>query len=212
MVRRINLTPIFPLGEFGTYRIKATIFDAENNKYYSSPILNIEITEGRLLWQQTVGVPPGAGDGKQRTISLLANRLPQTTMLYVRVEDKDSGITYCTSQLGRFVAFENPDVQFDASNQLYILQNTAPKAFLLTQMDINGKVIKQTGYQMTNTRPTLIKNADMSVSVAGGVLYDPFAPPPEKKMPKMSDRPVPLPNAKPTATPDEGAPKHLLNR
>lgn len=212
LVRSINLTPLYPLNEFGTYRVKATVYSAQLGRYFPSPQLNIEVTEGRLLWQQTVGVPPGAGQGKSRTLSILAHRLPQTTMLYVRVEDREAGVVYCTTQLGRFVAFGKPDVQLDAANQIHILQNTAPKAFLYSQFDLNGKVIKQQGYQLTDSRPYLTRNPDNSVSVTGGTAYDPKATPPEKLLPKLSDRPVPLPTPQIKAEPEDKRPENLLSR
>ena len=212
VVRAINLTPLYPLSEFGTYRVKAAIYSKQDGHYYPSSPMNIEITEGRLLWQQNVGVPPGAGAGNSRTISILAHRLPRTSMLYLRVEDRDSGIVYCTSQLGRFVAFGNTDIQLDGNNQIHILQNTAPKAFLYSQFDINGKVIKQQGYQLINERPYLRHNPDGTIVVVGGVAYDPNAPPPERQLPKLSDRPVPLPTPQTKPTPEDKRPENLLSR
>ena len=91
LTRLINLTPLYPLSEFGTYRVRAAIYPAQIGRYFVSPQLNVEITEGRQLWQQTVGIPGGAGEGKTRTFSILAHRLPRTTMLYLRVEDKEAG-------------------------------------------------------------------------------------------------------------------------
>ena len=210
--RLINLTPLFPLGEFGTYRVRATIFSAELGRYFVSPQLNVEITEGRQLWQQTVGVPEDAGEGKTRTFSILAHRLPRTTMLYLRVEDKEAGIVYCTTQLGRYITFGSPDVQIDGGNHIHILQNTAPKAFLYSHFDINGKVIKQQAYQLVQSRPYLVRKEDASVVVAGGTPYDPKATPPEQQLPKLSDRPVPLPAPQGKATPEEKRPENLLSR
>ncbi len=210
--RLINLTPLFPLGEFGTYRVRATIFSAEIGRYFVSPQLNVEITEGRQLWQQTVGVPEGAGEGKTRTFSILAHRLPRTTMLYLRVEDKEAGIVYCTTQLGRYITFGSPDVQIDGGNHIHILQNTAPKAFLYSYFNINGKVIKQQAYQLVQSRPYLVRKEDASVAVTGGTPYDPKATPPEQKLPKLSDRPVPLPTPQGEATSEEKRPENLLSR
>lgn len=210
--RNINLTPLYPLGEFGTYRVQGTVFSPQFNKYFSSPKLNIEVTEGRLLWQQTVGVPPGTAEGQSRTISILSHRLSRTSMLYLRVEDRDAGVVYCTTQLGRFVAFSNPDVQLDGGNHIHILQNIAPRAFLYSHFDLNGKVIKQQAYQLESVRPTLVKGSDNSVTVVGGVPYDPKAEPVERQLPKMSDRPVPLPKPATKPTPEDKRPENLLSR
>ena len=32
-------------------------------------------------------------------------------MLYLRVEDKEAGVIYCTTQLGRFITFVSPDIE-----------------------------------------------------------------------------------------------------
>jgi hypothetical protein len=210
--RLINLTPLYPLGEFGTYRVRAAIYSAQIGRYFVSPQLNVEITEGRQLWQQAVGVPEGAGEGKTRTFTVLAHRLPRTTMLYLRVEDKEAGIIYCTTQLGRYIAFGSPDIQIDGANQIHILQNTAPKAFLYSHFDVNGKFIKQQAYQVYDSRPYLVRKGDASVIVAGGTPYDPKATPPEQELPKLSDRPVPLPTPQLKATPEDKRPENLLSR
>jgi hypothetical protein len=210
--RLINLTPLYPLGEFGTYRVRAAIYSAQIGRYFVSPQLNVEITEGRQLWQQAVGVPEGAGEGKTRTFTVLAHRLPRTTMLYLRVEDKEAGIIYCTTQLGRYIAFGSPDIQIDGANQIHILQNTAPKAFLYSHFDVNGKFIKQQAYQVFDSRPYLVRKADASVTVVGGTPYDPKATPPEQQLPKLSDRPVPLPTPQIKATPEDKRPENLLSR
>jgi hypothetical protein len=211
LTRSINLTPLYPLSEFGTYRLRATVYSSQIGKYFISPQLNVEITEGRQLWQQTVGVPAGLGQGRARTFTILAHRLPRTTMLYLRVEDKEAGIIYCTTQLGRFITFASPDIEIDGGNQIHILQNTAPKAFLYSHFDVNGKVIKQQAYQAYDSKPYLVRKPDASVAVVGGVPYDPKAPPPEQQLPKLSDRPVPLPTPQ-KGKPEDKRPENLLSR
>ncbi len=207
--RTINLTPLYPLNEFGTYRVKAAIYDQRTKRYYPSGVLNVEITEGRLLWQQTVGVPGDSGD--TRTISLLAHRLPNSSMLYARIEDKQNGVIYCTHQLGRFVSFGAPDVMLDRTNQLHVLQTIAPKNFLYSEIGLNGEVIKRQAYQDMGTRPYLAKSSSGEIGVVGGTPYDPNAPPPEKKLPKLSDRPVPIPTPQGAAAPEDKRPENLLS-
>lgn len=211
VARSINLTPLFPMAEFGLYRVQASIYSEQLKGFFVSPKLNVEITEGRKLWTQEVGVPDGAGEGDSRTYTLLAHRLSQHTALYVRVEDEKAGRIYCTSRLGSLIAFSSPDVMLDSGNQLHILQNSAPKAFIYTQVNLNGKVVKQQGYQAGATRPNLVKGSDGSVAVTGGTIYDPNATPPEEKLPKLSDRPVPLPGPAVAPTPEDKRPEHLLS-
>jgi len=213
--RSVNLTPLYPMGEFGSYRIRAAVYVPQFKRYFGSPNLNIELTDGRVIWQQTVGVPPSSGlAGKARSYSLLTHRLSASTMLYLRVEDKDRGIIYCTTQLGRFLSFGAPSVMLDAANQIHILHNLAPKEFLYSHFNLDGKVQKQQAYQDWGSRPALAPTADGGVGVVGGTPYDPKATPPEKQLPGLGDRPVPVPEPEATPTPrqQETRPENLLSR
>ncbi len=211
--RTVNLTPLFPVSEFGGYRIRAAVFVHETNRYFTSPSLSFEITDGRLMWQKTVGVPEGApGAGTTRTISLLSHRLPQNTELYIRIEDPQAGVIYCTHKLGRFLTFGNPNVMLDRQNQVHILQNAAPKAFVYSKIGLNGEVLDRKSYNEFSTRPALRRGSDGSVLVVGGQAYDPNAPPPEQSLPSLGDRPVDLPGGPPKPTPDDKRPENLLSR
>lgn len=211
--RSINITPLYPLDEFGTYRVRATIFSEQLNKFFASQPLNVEITEGRLLWQQVVGIPDGSGfAGKTRKISFLAHRLPRTTMLYIRIEDTDSGIVYCTHQLGRFVDFGESNVMLDSENQVHVLQNSAPKAFFYTILDLDGKVLKRVAYMDEGSRPIMGRRPDGTVAIAGGTIYDPNAPKPIEKLPTLSDRPIPVPTPQGEKKSEYVTPENLLSR
>lgn len=213
--RSLNVTPAFPINEFGAYRIRAVVYVPEFENYFASPPLTFEITEGRELWSQTVGVPPDAGlEGKRRKYTLLSHRLPNSTMLYVRVEDPDRGIVYCTTQLGRFLSYGNPDVLIDRNNHIHILQNLSPKEFLYSEFNLDGKVQRQQAYQDWGNRPVLARNTDGAVTILGGTPFDPKATPPEQMLPGLGEKPVPLPgpNATPTPPKDEVRPENLLSR
>lgn len=213
ITRTVNITPIFPVSEFGGYRVKANVYSQQNNRFFTSPGLNFEVTEGRVLWQKSVGVPDGApGAGTTRTISLLSHRLSQSTQLYIRIEDKQAGVVYCTHQLGRFLTFGNPNILLDSKNEVHILQNTAPKAYVYSKVGLNGEVLDRKSYNEFSSRPALRRGSDGSVLVVGGQIYDPKAPPPEDTLPAMSDRPVGLPGSQASPTPEDKRPEHLLSR
>lgn len=207
--RTINLTPLFPISEFGGYRLRAIVFVARENKYFYSRPLNFEITEGHLLWQKTVGVP---GSNATRTVSLLAHRLPETNQLYIRIEDKETGTVYCTHQLGRLLAFATPDVLFDRQNQVHVLQNIAPKSFVYSHIGLNGEILERKSYSESSSRPKLLLGSDGHVLIMGGQLYDPSAPKPEQMLPSLSDRPVALPKPQKKPTPEDKRPTNLLSR
>jgi hypothetical protein len=197
LTRAVNLTPLFPLHDFGLYRVKATVYVSSFGRYFSSPPLAVEITDGRVIWQEVVGVPGGAGKPELRTISLLAHKLSRSTRLYVRIEDRDRGKVYATHQLGQFLTFGRPEVMLDVDNQIHILQNTLPKQFLYTHLGLGGEVLGQQAYREAGSRPTLVKKEGGRVGVSGG---KPFKPGEEEEQTedatdKLGDRPVPLPGS-----------------
>ena len=55
--RTINLLRLYPISDYGTYTIRAAIFFHETGKFITSEPLRVDISEGRKLWTQTVGVP-----------------------------------------------------------------------------------------------------------------------------------------------------------
>lgn len=207
--RTVNLTPLFPLTEFGNYRVRAIIFSADVGRFFQSPALGLAITDGRSIWQKTVGSPD---DGSTRTITLLSHRLPSSTQLYIRIEDREKGVIYCTHQLGRFLTFGNPDILLDRKNEVHILQNTAPKSYVYSHIGLNGQVIERKAYNEFSTRPAIRRTSDGGVTVVGGQEFDPNAPPPEQSLPSLDERPVAVPGG-PTPVPkDEKRPDNLLSR
>ncbi len=194
LTRAVNLTPLFPLHEFGLYRVKATVYAAAFERYFSSPPLAVEITDGRPIWQEVVGVPGTDGKPELRTITLLSHKLSRSTRLYVRIEDRERGHVYATHQLGQFLTFGRPEVMLDVDNQIHILQNTMPKQFLYTHLGLAGEVLGQQAYREAGSRPRLVKQDGGSVAVTGG---KPFTlgeeEVPEESTDKLGDRPVPMP-------------------
>lgn len=128
VTRKINLTPNFPVQELGAYHVRANVYFADLNKFFYSQAKVVQVGEARPIWQRTVGVPEGTpGAGSVRTYSLLSNRFPDHTKLYVRVEDKTTGAVYSTFPLGRVIAFDDPQAELDQSNRLHVLHCAAPR-------------------------------------------------------------------------------------
>lgn len=200
--RTVNLTQLYPLSDFGSYRIRASVYAAELAGYFSSPPLTVEITEGRLLWQQTVGVPGSTGvESGTRTISLLSHRLSERTDLYLRIEEKQAGIIYCTHRLGDFISYGKPEIQLDATNTIHILQNNIPREFIYSKVGLDGKILDRVTLSAPKERPQLVRSKDGTVYVQGGIPFDPKATPTPGIIPKLSERPVALPTPEPASTP-----------
>jgi hypothetical protein len=156
--------------------------------------LKIEVNGERPIWQKTVGIPEGTpGPGSARTYSLLTNRFPDHTSLYVRVEDKESGIVYATYSLGRAVAFNQPQAELDRTNQLHVLHYAAPRSWAYSRVGLNGELLARSSFMEAKTRQRLFHATDGAVAVRGGMLETPVAQSARNRAPKLSERPAKMP-------------------
>src|SRR5262245_60697436 len=193
VTRKINLTPLFGVHDFGTYHVRAHIYFADLNKFFSSKTKAFEVTDARPIWQKTVGVPEEGGvNGNVRTYSLMTNRFPDHTSLYVRVEDKDSGIVYATYSLGQIIAFDEPQAEFDRSNELHVLYCAAPRTWGYARVGLNGELLSRASFAETKTRPRLVHSEDGVIKISGGMMDAPVTQATRETAPKLSARP---PNA-----------------
>ena len=169
VTRKINLTPLFPVQDFGAYHVRANVYFADLNKFFYSQTKVFQVADARPIWQKTVGVPAGRpGAGEMRTYSLLSNRFPDHTSLYVRVENKNSGIVYTTYSLGRVIAYDEPQMEFDPGNQLHVLHCAAPRSWAYSHIGLNGELLRHSTFMETKTRPRLRHRADGAIAVSGG--------------------------------------------
>jgi hypothetical protein len=192
VTRKINLMPLFPISDLGVYHVRANVFFADLNKFFYARAKVFEVTTARPIWQRTVGDPSGGG---VRTYSLMTNRFPDHTSLYVRVEDKANSLVYSTFSLGRIISFDEPHAEVDRRNQLHVLQCSAPRLWSYSVIGLDGHLLKHTTYSETRSSPHLRRAADGMVSVAGGMLDASVAPVASgKPAPKLSDRPADIPS------------------
>jgi hypothetical protein len=194
VTQRIDLSPLYAVHDFGTYHVRAHIYFADLEKFFYSGAKVFEVTDARPIWQQTVGIPEGeAAPGNARTYSLLTNRFPDHTSLYVRVQDKDNGIVYATYSLGRALAFEQPQAEIDNANQLHVLHCAAPRAWSYSRVGLNGELLAHSSFMETKTRPRLVHAANGEVAVRGGTIESPAPQTARGTAPKLSERPPALP-------------------
>ena len=189
VTRQIDLTPLYPVYEYGAYHVRTNIYFADLGKFFYSSTRVFEVTDARPIWQQTVGIPDGAGaSGDVRTYSLMTNRFPDHTSLYVRVQDKDTGVVYATYSLGRTISFEQPQAEIDRDNQLHVLHCAAPRAWSYARIGLNGQLLTHSTFMETKTRPHLVHSGKGEVAVQGGMVEAP-AQSSGNKAPKLSGRP-----------------------
>jgi hypothetical protein len=194
VTQKINLTPLFQVQDFGTYHVRAHIYFSDLSKFFYSQAKVFEVTDARPIWQKTVGVPDGSGPGNARTYSLLTNRFPDHTSLYVRVEDRDTGVVYATYSLGRVLSFGEPQAEVDQVNRLHVLHCATPRNWAYSQVGLNGELLAHSSFMETKTRPRLAHAADGGVNVRGGMLEaPPAAESARNAAPKLSERPADMP-------------------
>lgn len=190
VTRKINLTPLYPVHDFGAYHVRANVYFPDLNKFFYSTTKVFQVSDARPIWQKTVGVPEGMpGAGEVRTYSLLSNRFLDHTALYVRVEKKNSGVVYSTYSLGRILANEDPQAELDRANQLHVLHCAAPRTWAYSHVGLNGELLAHSTFLETKTRPRLRRTPDGSIAVNGGILDVPIAEWKRSPAPKLSDRP-----------------------
>ncbi|HEX4085577.1 MAG TPA: hypothetical protein VHY22_11745 [Chthoniobacteraceae bacterium] len=193
--RKVNLVNLYPVTDFGMYHARAVIFFAGMNQFFASPPRTFEVSEGQSIWQETVGIPDGEKNaGQYRTFQLLSFRQPKADMLYVRIQDKDTGIVYATVALGRLVNGFGPESLIDSSSRLHVLQMVAPREYLYTVLGPNAELIGQQDYTDLRSHPHLKRMADGGAGIAGGVAVLPETPQQAAEAgPKLSDRPAGMP-------------------
>ena len=194
VTRKIDLTPVFPVHDLGSYHVRANVYFADLNKFFYSQTKVFQIADARPIWQRTVGIPDGVpGAGEVRTYSLLSNRSPDHTSLYVRVENKNSGVVYTTFSLGRAIAYDEPQAELDRANQLHVLHCAAPRSWAYSHIGLNGELLAHSTFMETKTRPRLRHVADGVIAVSGGMLDLPGAQSARSPDPKQSVRPRAVP-------------------
>lgn len=195
--RKIDVTPLFAMRDMGTHRMRANVWFADTDRFYYSNFVSFDLTDGKLLWRQSVGVP--GSDNEVRQVSLLTHQLLDRMLLYVRVRDEDGGNVYTTQSLGRLVITgREPQEMFDRNNVLHVLQEAVPGTYLYSSVNLNGDRLGQTAYtRMGTSRPTLVKSESGEVTVRGGQVQTALAkavgPAGADGGPKLSDRPAGLP-------------------
>jgi hypothetical protein len=194
--RTVNLVQLFGVTEFAQYRVRAAIHDASSNRFFYSQPKIFEVTEGRMIWEQTLGIPEGEpATGKQRKFTLMTFRQPKRNMLYVRVTDPDEGMVYTTAPIGKLIFDNNPQYEVDGRNNLHVLQLVGPKTFLYSHIDLNGEFVERKTFVETKSRPRLGRAETGTVAVLGG-REDAGATasnPAGTAAPKLSERPSDLP-------------------
>lgn len=202
--RRINITPLYPVREYGMYRVRANIYFSALEQYFSSPYRNFDVSDGQVIWSQEVGVPePENTQDRRRLYTLLRHETGTSMFLYARIANPDNAMVYGTYPLGRLLVGQRPQTVLDSRNVLHVFHQSAPRLFVHSEVGLNGQLLSRTRYLETNTRPAIRRSRDGAVFIRGGVADVPaeaLTTPEgaeiaegEEGPAKLSDRPMNLP-------------------
>jgi hypothetical protein len=192
--REVDLVQLYPVTEYGLHKIRAVVYSKELDKYFESNAVNVEVSDGRVIWSQSVGVPETLpNSGATHRLELLTAQSGDHRYLYCRVTDENSKAVYCTSRLGHVIDRTKPQVQLDATNTLHVLHYLGPKTYQLSMIGVNGEPLGRTLYDAPKYRPILKRDSAGTISVLGAKAQQKVAAGTTAPVPKLSDRPPGLP-------------------
>jgi hypothetical protein len=192
IAEKVRVSDYYGVTELGAYGITANVFHPPTKQFYTSNRLRFNVMDAKPFWEQPIGIPPGYPDaGRIRRYALVVFRDVDRSNMYFRFLDDKSAQTIATYELGPCSISVDPAATLDNDNKLHTLFMAMPKLYCYVIVAPDGKLKKREYYKMTDTsRPAMVAGPDGSVSIQGGVFFDPSAPEPAKKKSRpVSERP-----------------------
>ena len=126
--RLVDLMPCFDLSQPGRYTVAATVRIKELNDEVAGKPKPFEIVRGSRLWEQTFGLPVGAGVPEVRKYVLQQANYRKELKLYLRLTDENEHKAFRVFPLGPLVSFSQPEAQVDKANYLHVLCQTGARS------------------------------------------------------------------------------------
>tara|TARA_R110002096_G_scaffold376724_7_gene570501 strand:- start:16658 stop:17575 length:918 start_codon:yes stop_codon:yes gene_type:complete len=194
--RTITVNSMYSMSQKGIYRIRASVYFTQLDQFFNSKQETIQISDGKKLWHQVLGVPEGnEGAGTYRRFTLLSFNTGAEKQLYLRVQDEKSGAVMTTYSLGQVIMIRDPQWTIDLENRLHILHMGAPQTYAHSVIGIDGTMVAREVYrEKGGDRPKMVSTADGDIVVVGGVSeQDEKQNPLSESVRKLSERPPGLP-------------------
>lgn len=186
VAKQLDLNSLFPLASYGKYTVY-TVVTLPTGESFQSSRKTFDITKGRTLYEQRVGLGAKARD--YRLISFAPGRV---SYLYFQAELVDERRVVLTYPIGELLQHKKPQVTVDRAGDLHVLYLAAPDRHVHVLINSQGQVSKRTIYQRgASGDPRLVPFANGEIKVAGGAEFNPKAIQEKRdKIKKMSDRPT----------------------
>ncbi|MEO0444933.1 MAG: hypothetical protein AAF191_02535 [Verrucomicrobiota bacterium] len=194
--REIPVNASYSMTRRGLYRIQASAYFPQLDRYFPSRAKTLQITEAKEMWSQAVGVPEGhpkAGTFRRLVLSNFHDGAKK--FLYLRIQDEESGVVYASFSLGQVILVRKPTWNIDRKNQLHVLHMGAPQTYAHSVVDVDGKIVSREIYYEKNGIPSLVSDGSGGFLISGGISEkEANRDPLEADVRKISERPEGLPD------------------
>ena len=175
VVKTVDVAQLYPLSDYGSYSISATVYFPPLRKYFSSGRQRANVSDSRAFWKQSVGISRGRYKlASFREFSLHEHRDSNSSAIYVRLRETKGTRVYCTFSLGRYISVRKPQATVDSENRLHVMHMISPHIYSHARVSPEGKFLGNDYYRaVASNRPTLTIDTGGRVKVAGGIAHDP---------------------------------------
>jgi hypothetical protein len=167
---------------------------------FSGRRLSLEVQPGLEILSRTYGIPTA---GNARKVSLRSLNRDRYEHLFFRLDDPSTGYCLCAVDLGGLIRFVQPTLQMDNRNVFHVLHQSHPDRFVHAMFGYDGTPLGTEFYIAATGSIRLVRDSDGTVSVTGGMRFepDPSAPgkltapnlPPSHNYPTTLGAPEPAP-------------------
>lgn len=192
IAEKVIISDHYGIDQLGTYGIIANVYHPPSKQFYASNRVRFSIMDAKPFWEAPVGVPAGYPDaGRIRRYALTIFRDVDRSNLYFRLFDDRSNQKLATYEIGPISSSIDPEAALDRDNVLHAFFLALPKVYCYAIIGPDGKLKKREYYREVDAnRPAMLAGGDGVVTIRGGVLFDPSAPPPARsKGRSVSERP-----------------------
>lgn len=188
VARRMEVSRLFRLTELGNYALTAVVREANDPRSaYLSNRETFNVTAGRTVWSQKIGTGQSSELREYRLVNFGAS---QKNELYVQIVDPRYNQPLSTFSLGEVLMFRQPQVAVDGQRNLHVMHLVTPTLWVHTVVSPDGAVTGRSMFLRTGSDPLMTTQANGSVEVSGGQLFDPQAEQQARgKIRNLSERP-----------------------
>jgi hypothetical protein len=159
----VNLLPAYQVRSTGPYTIQARV--EWGDKAFLSQKEFLDVMPGLDVGRLAVGLPGAPQDTRIFSIKTLTR--DRMELLFLRVDDENSGQCLGVFELGRIVRQYKPQMQFDNKGHVHVLHQSSPWKFTHTEINPDGIPVSSKDFAAYSTEVRFEKSADGLITVRG---------------------------------------------